>query len=69
MTATQAGSRPGISSSGEGGACVNRLTAVASGVSPANGRSPVTISKSTTPRAYWSIAAVRAPPSICSGAM
>lgn len=39
------------------------------GVSPANGRVPVTISYSTTPRAQMSLRASASLPSTCSGAI
>ena len=46
---SQRGSRPGTEARGEGGSCVSRLTAADKGVSPWNGRSPVSSSYRTIP--------------------
>ncbi len=70
MAASHAGGRLGASSRGGlAGGPATRRKADAIGVSPTNGRTPVTISYSTMPSAYTSVAGVTAAPSTCSGAM
>ncbi len=66
MPSTRSGS-PDTRLLGAGGVLWMWAKAMAIGVSPSNGSWPVTISKSTAPRAYRSADRLTAPPRACSG--
>jgi hypothetical protein len=68
-TVAQRGSRSGTRSRGDGGGSSSRRAAARTAVSATNGCAPVSISKSTRPNAYTSVAASISPPCSCSGAM